>query len=101
VSGLDGFWAHIKGQVDRMASAATADDVIRILGGKCSYSSGEAFFAGGDGNEMYGALFAAGWRIVWFEAPYYWCMSAPDASMISYVEGDVYRGDAKPKPVRL
>lgn len=38
-----------------------------------------------------------GWTYVWIEADYYWAMQAPDGSVITYVEGDVYRGNQRPQ----
>ncbi len=93
---LSGFWAEIVAQLKALESARNADDVIRILGGAEAASSGDAFFggSGGDGT-VYESLWAAGWKVVWFEADYYWCMRAPDGSEVTYVEGDIYRGDRK------
>jgi hypothetical protein len=88
---MDSFWAHIDKQLAELCTAKTADDVIRILDGP---SSGDAFFAGsgGDGS-IASSLFEAGWDCTWREADYYWVMRAPNGDEITYVEGDVYRGD--------
>jgi len=93
---MDDFWRAIDAQLAELTTAGSADDVINILNRYCPPSSGEAFFAGSGGDEtVYDALHKAGWTILWFEAPYYWCMEAPDGSKISYVEGDVYRGNRR------
>ncbi|MEV5677444.1 hypothetical protein [Streptomyces sp. NPDC052179] len=83
----------IDAQLKELRSAKSADDVIRILGGS---GSGDAHFAGsgGDGT-VRASLFAAGWDLRWEEAHYFWVMKAPDGSMITYVEGDIYRGDKR------
>jgi hypothetical protein len=99
MSAMDAFWAHIERQLLLLKTAASAEDVITILGGKMDGSSGHAFFAGagGDGS-IAGVLREAGWSSVWFVADYHWCMRAPDGSEITYVEGDIYRGNDRPLP---
>lgn len=99
------FWDVIAGQVRELRTAATADDVIRILAternpyGDPSITSAEAFFAGSGGDEsVMGALAEAGWSAVWTEASYHWAMRAPDGSVITYIEGDIYRGNQPPLP---
>jgi hypothetical protein len=88
------FWDMIDKQLTDLRTARTADDVIRILGGVEQASSGDAFFAGsgGDGT-VYESLIDAGWRVVWAEASYYWVAEAPNGDKVTYVEGDIYRGD--------
>jgi hypothetical protein len=90
-----GFWENISAQISQLQSAKSADDVISILGPPDpNIGVGDAFFEGGGGDEdVYSALMQAGWRTIAFEAPYYWAMEAPDGSVISYVEGDIYRGN--------
>jgi hypothetical protein len=85
------FWDNINTQLAELRTARTADDVIRILDPP---SSGDAFFAGsGGGDTVEEALGEAGWQVTWSEAHYYYVMRAPNGDMITYVEGDVYRGD--------
>lgn len=93
---MDKFWEAIDMQLAELRTAASADDVVRILGGKASASSGDAFFAGsgGDGS-VEEALHAAGWVHAWREAHYHWAMRAPNGDGITYVEGDIYRGVRK------
>lgn len=92
---MDAFWAAIEAQLKELESAKSADDVIRILG-QSESGCGDAFFAGsgGDGT-VYDSLLTAGWEFVWSEADYYYAMKAPDGSMITYVEGDIYRGNRR------
>lgn len=94
---LDGFWAEIEAQLQRLTLARTADDVIEALGGAKAASSGDAFFAGsgGDGS-VESALDEAGWTHIWRVAHYYWAMRSPTGDAVTYVEGDVFRGDQKP-----
>lgn len=92
MSALDGFWAAIDAQLEQLRTAATADDVVRILDSPGCV--GDAFFAGsgGDGS-VEDALSNAGWTSVRRDAWYYWAMRAPNGDVISYVEGDIYRGN--------
>jgi hypothetical protein len=93
VSGLDGFWAAIDAQLAQLRTAATVDQALAICPGG---SQGQGFFAGGDGDDFMGALLAAGWTITDCEASYFWAMKAPDGGLLSYVEGDLYRGNVLP-----
>lgn len=99
----DGFWAVIAAQLKDLESAKSADDVLRVLSyDRTPYPSGspmstaDGFFAGsgGDGT-VDDALDDAGWTYVWSRAAYWWAMQAPDGSVITYVEGDIYRGDRR------
>jgi hypothetical protein len=88
------FWDIIAAQLAELRNAATADDVIRILGGAEGASAGDAFFGGSGGDDsMMEALGEAGWVTTWAEASYYYVMRAPNGDVITYCEGDVYRGD--------
>jgi len=102
---LDNFWAAVEAQLEELKSAKSADDVLRILSnernpyGDPTMSSGDGFFAGGGGDETpYGSLMQAGWAVLWMEAGYYYALRAPDGSMITYIEGDIYRGNRRPLP---
>lgn len=95
--GAGEFWARIDAQLAQLRTARTADDVVRALDAP---SSGDAFFAGSGGDDtVMDALAAAGWRATWAEADYYYVMTAPDGDMITYIEGDVYRGDVAARPL--
>lgn len=95
------FWDVIKEQLTELRSAKTADDVMRILslernpyGPDWDGAAGNAFFAGGGGDDrVYESLQDAGWHMLWYEAHYHYAMRAPNGDIITYVEGDVYRGD--------
>lgn len=95
----DTFWEIIATQLKELESARTADDVTRILSLErnpygLDSSTADGFFAGsgGDGS-VEEALSTAGWVTVWREAGYHHCMKAPDGSLITYVEGDIYTGN--------
>lgn len=100
---MDTFWTAIQAQLTELASAANADDVLRILSDDRNpdpnaswMRSGNAqgFFAGSGGDDtVWEALREAGWRIIWSEASYFYVAEAPDGSTVTYIEGDIYRGD--------
>ncbi|MET9260472.1 hypothetical protein [Amycolatopsis sp. NPDC004079] len=98
---LDGFWSAVDAQIRELKSARNARDVLRILSQERNpygrgVSSAPGFFAGSGGEaSVEGSLSEAGWRYVWREASYHYCMRAPDGSMITYVEGDIYDGDGR------
>lgn len=94
------FWATIDAQLDELKSATSADDVLRILSNDRipdqAESAGDGFFAGsgGDGT-VRESLTAAGWAVIWAESAYYYVLRAPDGSTVTYIEGDIYRGDRR------
>jgi hypothetical protein len=98
---VDTFWRAIEEQCQELRSAKTAAEVIAILnrpGSPSEPSSGDAFFAGSGGDtQLDDCLHEAGWSYAWREASYYWAMRAPDGSLLTYVEGDVYLGDTIPR----
>ncbi|MFE2728965.1 hypothetical protein [Kitasatospora sp. NPDC059327] len=68
--------------------------MIRILASEGCV--GDAFFDGGGGDAtVWECLADAGWSWRWSEADYYWCMQASDGSAVTYIEGDIYRGNTK------
>lgn len=96
------FWTVIRAQLSELTSAASATDVIRILGHdrnpyrpSSPMSSTPGFFAGsgGDGT-VSDALETAGWAHLGGSALHY-AMRAPDGSVITYCEGDVSIGDTR------
>lgn len=94
---MDAFWESISKQLTDLSTAASADDVLRILANdrnpQGGGSAGEGFFAGsgGDGTVME-ALGEAGWWVTWRESPIYYVIQAPNGDLITYCEGDIYRG---------
>jgi hypothetical protein len=96
----DSFWAVIDAQLNELRTAATADDVLRILSQERNpygpgASSADGFFAG-EGGDMAWALLESGWFTIWSQADYHWAKRAANGDVITYVEGDVYRGDRRP-----
>lgn len=90
------FWQHVDAQlaaISALPKEAGVDAVIDLLDPP---SSGDAFFAGSGGDDsLMEALETAGWHVVWAEAHYFYVMRAPNGDLLTYVEGDVYRGDAR------
>ena len=106
------FWDVIGDQLTELRTATTAADVLRILSpDRNPYrlddpdwdgmdGAADAFFAGGGGGDTVDdALDDAQWTRPWFEAPYWWAMQAPDGTVITYCEGDIYQGDKRPKRI--
>lgn len=93
---MDKFWAGVDACIDKIATARTVDEVITILNHYFPPSSGDAFFGGSGGDrQVIDALRAAGWTIVWAEAVYYFVAKDHAGDLLTYIEGDVYRGDAR------
>lgn len=100
MSGIRSYFEKIDATIPLLKKATTPDEVIAILLTVDAPSSGDAFW-GGDGDELSGALYDAGWRDHRYKAAYYWVLkapkvpaNAPDKEMyLSYTEGDVSRGD--------
>ena len=97
------YWDGIEAGLARIGSEkpqtfAEVKAILDTLPGS-EVSSGDAFFGGSGGDlSLSDALRDAGWRYVWSEASYYWCMRSPvSGDILSYVEGDVYQGDSKPE----
>lgn len=101
------FWAAVREQLAELRSATSADDVLRVLSPERNPyvlenpswdgAAGDGFFAGSGGDDdVWDALDDAGWSQVWSEAAYFYVMRAPDGSVITYCEGDIYRGDKRP-----
>jgi hypothetical protein len=94
----DQFWVTVKEQLGELGTAKDADDVCRILSAERNPYEHESiaadgFFAGGDGDDVREALEEAGWLYLWVKARYWFAMEAPDGSAITYVEGDIYKGN--------
>jgi len=101
------YWGGIKEGLAQIAAdkPQTFDEVKAILDflpgsapmdGEDSMVAGETFFGGSGGDETLDeALYEAGWRYVWSEANYWWAMRSPTSEVLTYVEGDVYRGDTQ------
>jgi hypothetical protein len=88
----DDFWKTIGEQLDALTTAGTVGEVLAILPAQDNGADG--FFEGGGGDgRVDEALRTAGWRTVVWRASYYWVMESLDGELLTYVEGDVYRGN--------
>ena len=95
---LDDFWANVDAALTRCAEATTVEDVITILNERFNPSSGAAFFGGSGGDtqlldKLYWDRADNTWRVVRYDAPYYWCLADTNGDLLTYIEGDVYRGN--------
>ena len=96
---LDNFWANVDAALDLCADANTVEDVITILNDHFQPSSGAAFFGGSGGDRqlldvLHWDREPHSWKLVRYDAPYYWCIADKDGAQLTYVEGDLYRGNA-------
>lgn len=110
------FWAQIDHQLLRiMTNRPTSFDQVRAvlldecydsvladvnLNGARSFDDDTAFFAGSGGEKTLNeALRYAGWYGIGWRAPYFYAMSHDSGDILTYIEGDVLRGDRMPKPL--
>ncbi|WP_181273620.1 hypothetical protein [Brevibacterium oceani] len=107
----EGFWGQIDHQLDRIEhERPTTFDEVRTLLLDLEYEQivldvhrnfprafdlDSAFFAGSGGDrQLRQALHAAGWRTTESRASYYYTMRHRDTGEeLTYIEGDVVRGD--------
>ncbi|MFD0432202.1 hypothetical protein ACFQ60_48130 [Streptomyces zhihengii] len=88
---LDTFWAAINQQLEQLRTATNADDVLRT---RHRPRPGPRILRRLRGDEtVSAALHHAGWELTWAESSIDYTMRAPDGSMITYIEGDILRGD--------
>lgn len=95
----DAYWANVDAALDKVRdNGDTVEQVITILKEHFVPSSGEAFCEGSGGDRgLADALFdeREGWSMVWYDAHYYWCAEDVNGNQLSYIEGDVERGNCK------
>lgn len=91
------FWDQVDAALGRVEKATTVDEVIEILKESFDTSAGDAFFPGSGGDrQLLDALYEApNWRLIWAEAEYYYVASDQAGNLLTYIEGDVYRGDRR------
>lgn len=93
---MDTFWTEVGTCLDELETASTADAVIDGLNAHFSPSCGDAFIGGSGGDrQLLDSLRVAGWKIIWSEAPYYYLVRNASGELLTYIEGDVYRGDRR------
>lgn len=97
---IDTYWQAISAIQVKLATVATVDEVLALCPRVPEVSSGAGWW-GGDGDDMLGALYDAGWTCVEYRAPYHWCLRAPKATtgsrLLTYTEGDLDRGNQLPR----
>lgn len=91
------FWDNVDACLDELRSATTVDAVIAILNQHFEPSSGEAFFGGSGGDTQVIDVLSdsPNWSIVWADANYHFAAADAAGNVLTYVEGDVYRGDQR------
>lgn len=92
---MDAYWQQYDETLDRVATCRTVQAVFDVLNETYPASSGDAFHPGGGDRDLLSVL-EAGWRVVWMVAPYHYSLDQPDGQdRLTYIEGDVLRGDEK------
>jgi len=95
------FWEKVGNSLDDIAKATTVDEVIEILNRYfaedwAASTDGDALFPGSGGDrQLNGALRAAGFNVIWAEACYFYVAEDRYGKLLTYIEGDVYRGDRR------
>lgn len=93
---LNDFWRNVDECVAAVRTAPTVEAVIDVLNAHFSPSAGDAFYGGSGGTDLYAVIAdAPGWSIVWSEADYFFVARDAQGGLLTYVEGDVYRGDQR------
>lgn len=107
-----GFWEAVEAGLDAIKTEKPATfDALRDLmndyeptspydegkSPRARHGADAAFFAGSGGDRgLFGVLRAAGWEMTWADADYFWAAKhATTGESLTYVEGDVQRGDSK------
>jgi len=97
------FWESVGRSLDEIAKVSTVEEVIEVLNRYFAQdwshaTSGTAFFPGSGGDrQLTEGLRAAGFTVVWAEASYYYVARDRQGAYLTYMEGDVYRGDRRPQ----
>lgn len=92
----DTYWANYEDCLDVIVTrrGGTVEGVINVCNEHYPPSSGDAFFPGGADRDLLGTLEErGGWRIVWSEASYFWVAQDRNGDRLTYIEGDIQRGD--------
>ena len=101
------FWQEIDQQLERLRTARTPAQVVKILNDPqyteiraYAEPTGDAFWAGGGGDytPIDPLTGDAGWKVAWFKARYWYALEAPEGGFLEYVEGDIYAHDKRPRP---
>jgi len=90
---LTDFWAEIDAQIAQVRQATTVDEVLAACPPEPGTSVGAGWFGGSGGDEQIIDALGAGWKIVRYEAPYYWVAQDRNGDYLAYTEGDLDKGD--------
>lgn len=98
---MDRFWEEVDRVLDRIerSKPESFDGVKAILDTMDARGDVDsAFFAGSGGDRsLYVSLDVAGWTPAWAQASYFYAMRHPESGeVLTYIEGDVQRGNNKP-----
>jgi hypothetical protein len=96
---MDNYWLHYANTLSRIEKEEpeTFDELKAILDTFMPPSSGEAFFPDGADETLAGTLSEAGWTIHYRESYFWTAKHDTSGEWITYVEGDLYRGDVTRK----
>jgi len=99
VAAMKAYWDGYDKTLARIVEErpTTVDEVKAILDEFEPPSSGIAFFPGGADETLADAMHHAGWSIDWREGDYVWVGRSSTGETLTYVEGDIYRGDVARK----
>jgi len=78
------------------ATYKSVDDLLRAWPPQpgVSEASADGFYDEGyGGDEFADALKDSGWTSVWMNSSSSWCLADPNGKRVTYIEGDLYRGD--------
>lgn len=95
---LDDFWTTYDQCLDEVAAGVDAEQLIDICTRYYGKSAGDAFFPNGGDRDLAGTLMETGWSFIWSRADYYFAARDKGGNAITFVEGDIYRGNQRPIP---
>jgi hypothetical protein len=90
---LDGFWEAIDAQCEEIRAATTVDELLAACPSVPGLSVGDGFFEGSGGDVQVIDCLVNGWTFPTIKASYYWVAQDRNGDMVTYVEGDLYRGN--------
>lgn len=79
-------------QANQLSSATTLDAVKQVTNCPGSLTG---YFYSGDADDFSDALYIAGWKFHWFEAPYFFDAINRRGEVLRFIEGDIYTTDVK------
>ncbi|SIH34286.1 Uncharacterised protein [Mycobacteroides abscessus subsp. abscessus] len=93
---MDPFWLNVNAALDKLQKCRTVDEALSVLNEHFDTQGCDAFFAGGSGDRtVWETLTEAGWQIIWSEADYFYVIEDLEGNVMTYIEGDVCRGDQR------